>query len=300
MAACFDIGGSFMRYGRSDAAGQVAEFGRVNTPVESFAEFVAAIRRAKAALGDGIVSISLAGVYDSDSGMATVANVPCLNGIRVEHELEIALGVPVRVTNDADCFTLAEAHSGVARGKRNVFGIILGTGVGGGVVLNGTLLRGFGGISGEWGHGPVTDPAAGGLVPAMPRLRCACGKMDCLEASGSARGLERIHHTLTGENLASAEITARWNSGDAACVATIDVFVEQIARPLSVIVNTLGCDCVPVGGGLGSETALIGRIDTRVRAFVLAHYPVPLVVAGQHGPDAGLIGAAVVAMREHA
>lgn len=300
MAACFDIGGSFIKYGPSDAAGTVAETGRLPTPVNSFSDFTETMRLAVAKMGqaDATISISLAGIFDPASGMATIVNVPCLNGRRVAHDLGEALGTSVRITNDADCFALAEAHSGVGRGKGSVFGIILGTGVGGGVVINGKLLRGFGGISGEWGHGPVIDPTAGGLCPEMPRIVCGCGRTDCLDATGSARGMERIHTARTGDVLDSKAITARWKAGDVACEKTIEIFVEQISRTLSVIVNTLGCDIVPVSGGLASEPALIARIDTRLRQNVLAFYPSPLVVPGHHGAEGGLKGAGIVALQD--
>ena len=296
MAACFDIGGSFIKFGASDANGSVSEAGRLPTPVHSFPEFVAALKSASAKMqSDSPVSISLAGIFDAASGIATIVNVPCLNGRRVAHELAVALGVPVHVTNDADCFALAEAHSGTGKDKRNVFGIILGSGVGGGVVIDGKLLQGFGGISGEWGHGPIADPTAGGLCEEMPRQICGCGRTDCLDPNGSARGLENIHAKRTGQILDSKAITARWKSGDPDCEHTIAIFVEQIARPLSVIVNTLGCDIVPVSGGLASEPLLISRIDAKVRQYVLAQYPGPLVVPGLHGAEGGLKGAAIVA-----
>lgn len=266
MAACFDIGGSFIKFGASKASGEVSESGRLPNPIDSFDHFVAALRRAIASMGDdsGFVSISLAGIFDPVSGLATIANVPCLNGRRVAADLSDALGVAVRVTNDADCFALAEVHSGAAQGKANVFGVIIGTGIGGGVVIDGRLLRGFGGISGEWGHGPITDPAAGGISDPMPRQVCGCGQTDCLDPVGSARGLERIHLAVSGHRLDSVNITAGWNSGDEACEKTVGIYVEQIARPLSVIVNTLGPELVPAGGGLASETRLLSMIDGRV------------------------------------
>jgi len=296
MAACFDIGGSFIKFGASDTQGAVSEAGRLPTPVHSFADFVAALKSAIERMqSGGPASISLAGILDPANGVATIVNVPCLNGRRVSHDLTAALGMSVLVTNDADCFALAEAHSGAGRGKRTVFGIILGTGVGGGVVFDGKLLQGFGGISGEWGHGPITDPAAGGLCEEMPRLICGCGRTDCLDPTGSARGLEHIYKARTGRSLDSKAITAGWKSGDQICDHTISLFVEQIARPLSVVVNTLGCDIVPVSGGLASEPALIARIDAKVRQYVLARYPTPLVVPGQHGAEGGLKGAGIIA-----
>jgi N-acetylglucosamine kinase len=176
-----------------------------------------------------------------------------------------------------------------------VFGVILGSGVGGGLVIDGRLHAGHGGISGEWGHGPIVDPGAGGLTDRLPRVVCGCGHEGCLDPVGSARGLERIHALLSGESLQSEAIVGRWEEGDAAAAETVAVFVENIARALCVITNTIGASIVPVGGGLAGAPGLIAEIDRRVRALVMADYAEPLVVPGRHAKDGGLVGAALAA-----
>jgi N-acetylglucosamine kinase len=181
-----------------------------------------------------------------------------------------------------------------------VFGIILGSGVGGGVVVGGRLIEGFGGISGEWGHGPCIDPAAGGTAEGLPAFPCGCGLTGCLDAVCSARGMEKLHAALHGETLASTEITAGWHRGEGRAAATIALYVRHLSRALSVAVNTLGAWVVPVGGGLSADRGLIAAIDTALRPLVLADYPDPLVVPGHHAADGGLVGAGIAAIQAEA
>ena len=295
MIACFDIGGSFIKYGTPDADGLVPELGRVKTPGNDYEGFVAALSEAIAVLPGRVhmVSISIAGIIAAD-GKAVIANIPCLNGRVLTPDLDTRLGCKVVITNDADCFALAESRHGVGRGKANVFAIILGSGLGGGLVINGRLVHGHGNIAGEWGHSPIVDRMAGGLLDEpLPDLPCGCGRKGCLDTFGGARGLERIHLAVTGETRDSGAIVAAWRAGDEGAEKSISVYVENVARALNLIVNTVGIDSVPVGGGLASAPDLIARIDRRVRELALADFDGPLVVPGERAADGGLVGAAL-------
>lgn len=294
MIDCFDIGGTYIRHGRLRPDGTIAEDARVATPAEDWQAFVAALTSCLEPDNKRPVSISLAGAYDRRSGMARVANIACLNGRKAREELATALQRPVRITNDADCFALAEALQGTGRGKTNVFAIILGSGVGGGLVIDGKLVAGHGGIAGEWGHGPVIDPTAGGTIEGLPPFQCGCGQMNCVDAVGSARGLKRIHTILFQEKLASKEITTRWQEGDPDASRTVEVYTTLLSRPLSMAVNLTGADIVPVGGGLSNEAELIALIDRKTRALTLADYTEPLVIPGRHVKNGGLLGAGLV------
>lgn len=305
MITCFDIGGSFIRFGQAaehSASGYeiVSEIGRFETPLHDFDDFVVAMRSALSGADTKAVSIAMAGVFDKQTGIAKVANVPCLDGIQVVKDLTDALGLPVLISNDADCFALAEAHHGLGRDVDVVFGIILGSGVGGGVVVRGHLLSGHGGIAGEWGHGPIVDPNAGIFISGQSVFDCGCGHKGCIDTVGGARGLERLHAALHGEQLSSADITARADANEAKACATIDLFVEHVSRALSVMVNTLGPGIIPVGGGLASDMALLSRIDQRVRDLVLATYDKVLVRQGERAQDGGLVGAGIVAQQAFA
>lgn len=296
MMTCFDIGGSHIRYGRPVADGTVPELGRVSTPVDDWPLFVERIR-ACAGPGSAPISIALAGVYDGDTGRADVANIPCLRQRRVGSELEAALSRPVTIVNDADAFALAEAVDGTGRGRAVVFGIILGSGVGGGLVVHGRLVAGRGGVAGEWGHGPIVDPTAGGQLSGLEHYRCGCGRIGCVDASGSARGLERIHRSLHGVDRTSHDITDAWHAGDVAATATVEAHTTLLSRALSVLVNTLGPDVIPASGGLSTDTALLDLIDRKTRALALADYPDPLVMRGRFADNGGLHGAALAAQR---
>ena len=296
MIACFDIGGSFIKYGVPDANGLVPEMGRVKVPANDYDAFVAALKAAMDEMAGPIdlVSIAVAGFVAPETGRAVIANIPCLNGRVLQPDLDTRLGCRTIVTNDADCFALAEYGHGVAEGKANVFAIILGSGVGGGLVINGRLVNGAGGIAGEWGHSPIVDRMAGGLLSEpLPEIACGCGRKGCLDSYGGARGLERIHLALAGAGADSMQILAAWQAGDSAAERSVAVYVETVARALNLIVNTVGIDSVPVGGGLASAPELIARLDARVRALALAPRRSPLVVPGTRAADGGLVGAAL-------
>lgn len=296
MISCYDIGGSFIRSGVLQSAGTVEERERIKTPGNDWEQFVMAVKGA-AAPATSRISISLAGAYDQRTGIADVANIPCLHGRKVERELSASLGIPVAIINDANAFALAEAVEGTGRNKQVVFGIILGSGVGGGLVINGDLVTGFGGIAGEWGHGPIIDPTAGGTLSRIGHFTCGCGLVGCVDAVGSARGLERIHSALHGAEISSREITHDWHQGSATATETVDAFTTLLSRALSVLVNTLGPDVIPVSGGLSNDEKLLELIDRKTRDLVLASYTEPLVVRGVFAQNGGLHGAGIFARR---
>lgn len=275
MILAFDIGGSRIRAARGGVA-----LGEVATPLHDAQAFVAALHGFLR--GDEVgVAISMAGVVDPDSGRITVANIPCINGRHLARELQRALGLPVLVLNDADCFALAEMAAGAARGHRNVFALILGSGVGGGLVVEGRVVQGAGGYAGEWGHGPVIRD---------PVFACGCGQSGCLDTVGSARGIERLHEHLTGEIIGSVEVIRRWRAGQPS--PAVPLWLDLVSGQLAMVINVVGASIVPVGGGLSNDRALIAALDRAVRARILRRVDQPLVVAAAVGADAGLIGAA--------
>ncbi len=275
MILAFDIGGS-----RIKAARDGVVLGEVPTPLNDAQGFVGALHGFLRGDERG-VAISITGVVDAESGRITVANIPCINGRALAAELQVALGLPVLVLNDADCFALAEMAVGAARGHRHVFAVILGSGVGGGLVIDGRVVQGAGGISGEWGHGPVVrDPA----------FVCGCGQTGCLDTVGSARGLERLHQHLTKQVIGSVEIIRRWRAGEPS--PAVALWLELVGGQLAMVVNVVGASVVPVGGGLANDRALIAALDRAVRARILRQVDQPLVVVAEAGADAGLIGAA--------
>ena len=295
MITCFDIGGSAIKAATASDPEHLTSIGRVATPLKDFAAFADAIAQLVAVGGAPAgdpVAISITGVVDPASGLATVANIAAIDGRNLARELGDLLGRPVLVANDADCFVLAEAHAGAGRGHRVVFGAILGTGVGGGLVVNGRVHEGAGGWAGEWGHGTVVATTVSVPPFELAHFRCGCGRMGCLDTVGGARGIERLHRTLHGTELVSMEIIALWMDGDAAAARTVDLYVELVSQPLALVANIVGPDIIPVGGGLGNSAPLIARLDVAVRERILRKVTRPLLVPAQLTVDAGLIGAA--------
>lgn len=290
---CADIGGTFIKFAALQAGGTLGATVRLPTPAKDWPAFCAALQGLCEDVDESAaLSLSIAGVVDPDSGLALSANVPCISGRRLTADLAAGIGRPVIVANDADCFVLAESLRGAGRGQRVVFGIILGSGVGGGLVVEGRIVEGAGGIAGEWGHGPIVGTVRVGPVE-IPPFPCGCGQSGCLDTIGSARGLERIDDLLHGETRGSRAIVEAWTSTEAAASRTVDVWTDMVAGPLAVMVNATGAGVVPVGGGLANSHALIGHLDAAVRRRILRRTAAPIVVPSQLGDDAGLIGAAL-------
>ncbi|MTW13863.1 ROK family protein [Pseudoduganella eburnea] len=293
MITCFDIGGTAIKCAVATADGKISELHRVPTPTKDFGAFTDAMRTLIVAGGlSRGVAISIAGVIDPDDGRIKCANIPCIDGRTLAADLTAAFGLPVWIINDADSFALAEAHAGAGRGHPTVFGLILGTGVGGGLVIGGRLISGPGGFAGEWGHGPVAAQFAGTPPQSIPRYRCGCGQTGCLDTVGSARGMERLHLALHQSPMDSREIIAAWQAGDASAERTISCFIDLLSGPLAMLVNTVGASILPVGGGLANSAPLIARLDQAVRAAILRKTGAPIIVPGQSGVEPGLIGAA--------
>lgn len=290
MILCFDIGGTSVRAAigvRPGALTLIETFPTVTGDLEGFLASLAAVARR---VRPRIVGISIAGTVDA-GGIAQAANIPCITGRPLALDIQGTLGCPVVIANDADCFAMAEATEGAGRGHATVLGLILGTGIGAGIVLNGTLLNAGGGVVGELGHGPVIS---GPL--AFP---CGCGQTGCLETVGSARGMERLHRHLHAEHRDAPTITANWQAGEGRAEATVALWCKVTAGPLAMAMNLIGPDVVPVGGGLANCPALIAELDAAVRARILRRMARPLLVPAACRIEPGLIGAAALAVRLH-
>lgn len=291
---CFDIGGSRIKAARSPAPGVIEPLGEVPTPRDDAVAFAEALRPF---IGSApAIALSITGVVAPETGRIRVANIPGLNGRPVADDLSAAFDRPVWIGNDADCFTLAEALCGAGRGHRNVFGVILGTGVGGGLAIDGRLIPGAGGYVGEWGHGPAAGTTAAGWT--VPRFACGCGLAGCIDTVGGARGLERLHRHLNAVEAGSRKIVEDWRSGDAAAARTIAVWSELVSGPLAMVLNTVGSRVVPVGGGLASAPDLISTLDLAVREKVLRPDSGPILKVAEAAEEPGLIGASLAGHAE--
>ncbi|KAB0677744.1 ROK family protein [Aureimonas leprariae] len=293
-AICADIGGSFIKAARLDGDGAFRNEVRMPTPAKDWPAFRDAMRGLFDAAPEAeALSLSIAGVFDPDTGLAVVANIPCIHGRRLAADLEAAIGRPVLVANDADCFALAEALRGAGVGYRNVFGIILGTGIGGGLVVNGRIVAGAGGVAGEWGHGPVIRPQDGCVGPeGFPAYRCGCGQVGCVDTMG-ARGLERLDRHLNGVERDSRALVDAWVAGEPAATRTVELWINLVSGPLSIVVNVTGAAVLPAGGGLSNSAPLLAALDAALRRRILRRADAPLIRQARIGADAGLVGAAL-------
>src|SRR5205823_1001547 len=184
------------------------------------------------------------------------ANSTWLNRRPLGRDVEAALGRPVRFANDANCFALSEAIDGAAAGCGTVFGVILGTGVGGGIVIGGRLLVGANKIAGEWGHNPMPAPQP----DESPGPPCYCGRAGCIETFLSGPGLAADHHRHTGRDLAAPEIAAAAVAGDPDCRASLDRYAERLARALASVINLIDPDAIVLGGGLSAFDFLYDEV----------------------------------------
>jgi predicted NBD/HSP70 family sugar kinase len=285
-----DLGGSKIEIAALDAAGVFLLRKRIASPATSYEAIVEAIARliedAERELGARCpVGIGTPGSISRATGLLKNSNTVCLNGRPLRADLEARLGRAIRIANDANCFALSEAIDGAAAGASVVFGVILGTGVGGGIVVDGRVLDGPNGIAGEWGHNPLPLPQAEDL----PLPACYCGRAGCIETYLSGPGMSADHERHGGERLPAHAIAA---SGAPACRATLDRYCERLARALATIVNVLDPEVIVLGGGLSNIDALYEEVPRRWGRYVFSDTIATRLVKHRHGDSSGVRGAA--------
>jgi fructokinase len=284
-----DLGGTKIEGIFLDKQGDTLARRRLPTPAGSYPETVRAIvelvNLLEAAAGSrGTVGVGMPGAISPKTGVVKNANSTWLNGRPLDRDLEAALGRPVRLANDADCFALSEATDGAGAGAPVVFGVILGTGVGGGIVVDGRLLRGADAIAGEWGHNPLPWPEPGEL-PGPP---CYCGKAGCLETFLSGPGLARDH----GQGLTGEEVAARAAAGEPAARVGLDRYADRLARGLASVVNVLDPHAIVLGGGLSRIDALYETVPSLMSKYVFSDRVAARLLPPRHGDASGVRGAA--------
>ena len=236
----------------------------------------------------GSVGIGIPGAESLVDGRIKNANSTCLIGQPLHADLQHLLQREIRLANDANCFALSEAIDGAGRGAACVFGVILGTGVGGGIVIDGRVLVGANAIAGEWGHNPLpADPA-----DPLPPQRCYCGRDGCNETWLSGPGLAADHQRHTGIALTAADIAHQAAAGDAACAATLDRHARRLGRALASVINLLDPDVVVLGGGLSQMAQLYEKLPGYCRAHVFSDDLRTRILPPAHGDSSGVRGAA--------
>ncbi|MHA1600337.1 MAG: ROK family protein, partial [Alphaproteobacteria bacterium] len=236
----------------------------------------------------GSVGIGIPGAVSPATGTIKNANSTWLIGHPFDRDVAAALRRPVRLANDANCFALSEAQDGAAAGAETVFGIILGTGVGGGIVVHGRPLLGRNAIAGEWGHNPLPWPRD----DERPGPLCYCGRTGCIETFLSGPGLARDHALANGGDYAADRIAAEADAGDTATQATMHRYLDRLGRALAHVVNILDPDVIVLGGGLSNIDALIQGWPDRMLPYVFSDRVDTRVARAAHGDSSGVRGAA--------
>lgn len=289
-----DLGGTKIEVLALDESGAELVRRRIASPAsEGYDAVIAAIaglvRSVEKELGErGTVGIGTPGALSPASGLLRNSNSVALNGKPLDRDLGAALAREVRIANDANCFALSEAIDGAAAGARVVFGIIVGTGTGAGVVVEGKVLTGPNAIAGEWGHTPLPWPRA----DELPGPSCYCGRQGCVETWLSGPGLAADHARASGERLEGAEIGKRAAAGNALATATLARHVDRFARSLAVVIDILDPDVIVLGGGVSKLQHLYAQIPARWEEHVFSDVVRTRLVPPKHGDSSGVRGAA--------
>jgi fructokinase len=288
-----DLGGTKIEGAAVDAAGAVRGRRRQPTPVDDYGATIAAIAAIVLAIerdlgAPAAVGIGIPGAISPASGLVKNANSTWLNGRPLQTDLAAALDRPVRLANDANCFALSESVDGAAAGMDSVFGVILGTGVGGGIAIRGKILGGVNAIAGEWGHNSLPWPTSR-EIPGQP---CHCGRTGCVETFLSGPGLSADHRREAGYCLPPREIVRRAAAGERDCHATLRRYMERLARGLAAVINIVDPDAIVLGGGLSRIDALYDEVPILWAPYVFSDRVATRLLRPVHGDSSGVRGAA--------
>ncbi|WP_130422853.1 fructokinase [Edaphobacter modestus] len=288
-----DLGGTKIEALAMDEQGKELARYRVDTPRDDYDGTVAAMAGLVHLLEEktgrtGSVGAGIPGSISEKSGLVKNANSTWLNGRPLDKDLSAALGREVRIANDANCLAVSEATDGAAAGKRVVFGVILGTGCGGGVAIDGRVHAGPNGTGGEWGHNPLPWPNA----EENPGPLCYCGKRGCLEMWVSGTGLARDYQQTTGRQRSAREIIAAFEAGEREAAAIVDRLEDRLARGLATVINTLDPDAFVLGGGLSLAQHLYESLPKRLPTYVFGREVDTPILQARFGDSSGVRGAA--------
>lgn len=288
-----DLGGTKIEIIALDDIGKELLRRRTPTPQGNYDETLQVIAQlvfaAEAELGQrGSLGIGTPGALSRATGCLKNSNSVVLNGQHILQDLESLLLRKVQISNDANCFALSEATDGAAAGSDVVFGVILGTGVGAGIVVKGHILTGPNGIAGEWGHNPLPWPQA----HELPGPACYCGKQGCIETFLSGPGMAKLHQSEAGVALSAKEIVARAEQGDAACERTMQTYESRLARSLAHVINILDPDVIVLGGGMSNIGRLYRNVPALWSEWVFSDRVDTKLVKNRFGDSSGVRGAA--------
>jgi len=288
-----DFGGTKIEAAALDTAGRFVSRPRRPNP-GNYADALEAVREmvrqaeSEAGVIGASVGVGMPGSISLATGLVRGANSVYLNGMPFDQDLARVLERPVRVQNDANCFALSEAIDGAARGAMVVFGVIIGTGCGGGVVVNGSLVAGHNRVAGEWGHLPLPWPT-GGEIDA---LACWCGRRGCLERYISGSGFRDDYAAATGKRLTGDVIVAAARNGETEAQAAVNRYIDRLGRSLAVICDIIDPDVIVCGGGMSNVTEIYDRVGPIIGRNVFSDVFDTRIVPAIHGDSSGVRGAA--------
>ena len=288
-----DLGGTKIEGRAFDAQGHELDRIRVATPRDDYPATIAAIVDVAHSLetrvgAQGTVGVGIPGSVVRSTGLVKNANSTWLNGRAIEIDLTKRMGREVRCANDANCLAVSEATDGAGAGFPIVFGVIIGTGCGGGIAINGHVHNGPNGLAGEWGHNPLPRQTA----DEWPGPVCYCGKRGCIEMWCSGTGLERDFHVVTGRALRGPEIVTASERGDAEAAAAIVRLEDRLAKSLATIYNSLDPDCIVLGGGLSQLDRLYVNLPPLISTYTFGGPVETPIRKAVHGDASGVRGAA--------
>jgi len=287
-----DLGGTKIELIALASNGEELLRKRVPTPQGSYKNtldaIISLVHNAESALQEkGSLGIGIPGTLSPDHGYVKNANSTCLIGHNLKGDIESRLIREVRIANDADCFTLSEACDGAAAGAASVFGVIIGTGVGGGIVINQSLISGPNAICGEWGHNPLPWQTQSDL-PLSP---CYCGKKGCIETYLSGPGFERDYLSLSKERRTAVDIVQHLNT-DPYAHQSIERYINRLARSLSTVINILDPDVIVMGGGMSNIDLIYQGVEKKWQNYVFSDKVNTKICKALHGDSSGVRGAA--------
>jgi predicted NBD/HSP70 family sugar kinase len=288
-----DLGGTKIEVVALDARGVELLRRRVDTPQGDYPAVLRAIAKLVFAAEEQLnvrasVGVATPGAISRMTGLLKNSNSVCLNGKPLLGDLQDLLRRPLRVANDADCFALSEASDGAAAGAACVFGVIVGTGTGGGIVVHGSLLSGVNAICGEWGHNPLPWPRD----DERPGPSCYCGKRGCIETWLSGPGLERDYRRVSGVALKAEEIAQRDLAAEPAAVQSMQRYVDRMARALASVINIIDPEVIVLGGGVGNIERLYSEVPQAWDRYVFSDRVDTRLVRPRFGDSSGVRGAA--------
>jgi predicted NBD/HSP70 family sugar kinase len=288
-----DLGGSKIEGVALDVEGNERWRKRIATPRNDYAASVEAIaglvhEAERAVERSCAVGIGTPGAVSQSTGRMKNCNSTWLNGQPLKQDLEAALGRKVRLANDANCFALAEARRGAGQGASTLFGVILGTGVGGGIVLHGAVIEGANAIAGEWGHNPMPWPKP----EEWPGPGCYCGRSGCIEAFLSGPALSSAYARASGHDLDAAAIVRRAAQRDTVATECLAQYQERLARALAHVINVLDPEVIVLGGGVSNIDSLYQAVPQTWPNYVFSDHIRTRLVKHRLGDSAGVLGAA--------